>query len=185
MKPYLVLPRGRLRPIAAEDLEDFERLLHRAEVKRFLCDDQVLGRHDVSSILKENLLLDRNGLGLWVIELEQCKFAGVVGLAPVTPVLAQSSIMREQIEVTVALHSELFGQGVAFNALSQIINHAKLGLNLSKVVAAVDLPNTRSHRLLDRAGFISHGQIDGPANPLILYVLELNGKNEKRDSWIV
>ncbi len=42
-------------------------------------------------------------------------------------------------------------------------------LGLTRIVAVVDEPNTRSRRLIERAGFVRTGDAVGPLHRLVLY----------------
>ena len=178
MKPILSLPKGRLRPALATDLLELESLLHEPEVRRFLCDDKVLSRAEVEGILAESLELDDAQLGLWVIESEASEFAGIVGLAPVSPEANVAISMSGGTEPTVAVFPAFAGQGRAYDAMIAVLEHAAETLKLAQLVAAVDRPNIRSHRLMKRLGFQEMGSAPGPAHELVLYRLSFISRNE-------
>ena len=80
MKPCLSVPRGRLRPATADNLDGLVRLLHDEEVRRYLCDDVVLPRETVAAMLARSEQSESHGLGLWVVEhMREC-FVGIAGL---------------------------------------------------------------------------------------------------------
>ena len=81
--------------------------------------------------------------------------------------------MAGGIEPIIALYPEYWGQGLATEAMNSLIGYARVSLELSELVAAVDEPNTRSHRLMESCGFVPAGRTQGPANELILYRLQL------------
>jgi hypothetical protein len=54
------------------------------------------------------------------------------------------------------------GAGIAFAAAQAAMRHGFEGLRLPRIVATVDLPNRRSHRLMERLGFVATGEADGP-----------------------
>ena len=173
MKPCLSMPRGRLRPAMAKNLDSLVRLLHDEEVRRYLCDDIVLPRETVAAMLARSEQLDSRGLGLWVIEhMREC-FAGVAGLQPVSAEAGGAPAMADGVEPIIALNPRYWGQGLAGESLNALILYARGSLGLSRLVAAVDQPNERSHRLMQRCGFTAMGRAPGPANELVLYNLPL------------
>ena len=168
MKPCLSLPRGRLRPATADDLDGLVRLLHDRGVRRYLCDDTVLPRETVAEMLAHSEQLESRGLGLWVIEHMRDGFAGIAGLQPVSTEAGAAPAMAGGVEPLIALDPKYWGQGLAGKALNALILYARGSLGLSRLVAAVDRPNARSHRLMRRCGFTAMGSIPRPAHELVL-----------------
>ena len=173
MKPYLSMPRGRLRPARSGDLDGLVRLLHGEEVRRYLCDNAVLPRETVAKMLERSGQLDSDGLGLWVIELGREDFAGVAGLQPASWEAGAAPEMASGIEPIIAVDPTSWGQGFAGEALDALIDYARGALGLARLVAAVDQPSARSHRLMRRCGFAAIGTAPGPAYELVLYTLPL------------
>lgn len=169
MKPILHIREGALRPARPSDFRPVLELLHGESARRYLCDDKILPRETVEEMLERSSRLDADGLGLWVIEREPGGFAGIVGLEPVCAEVAASPQMASGIEPVIALAPCFEGVGLATDALAAMINHACQTLRLARLVAAVDEPNKRSHRLMQRAGFTVIGKAMGPAHPLVLY----------------
>ena len=173
MKPCLTTPRGRLRPATADDLDGLEKLLHRQEVRRYLCDDSILPRETVAEMLARSDRLEPEGLGLWVIERMGEGFAGIAGLEPVSAEWGKAPSMAGGVEPTIAVAPDYWGQGLAAEALNALILHASETLGLLRLVGAVDQPNARSHRMIQRCGFAVLGKAAGPAHELVLYELLL------------
>ncbi len=173
MKPCLSMPRGRLRPASANDLDGFARLMHDEQVRRYLCDDNVLPRATLAAMLANSKQLDSRGLGLWVVESMRDCFAGITGLQPVSMQASAAPAMVGGVEPIIALNPEHWGQGLAGEALDAMILYARGSLGLSRLVAAVDQPNARSQSLMRRCGFTAMGGAPGPAKELVLYELPL------------
>ena len=171
MKPSLSMPRGRLRPAMADDLDGLVELLHDAAVRRYLCDDTILPRETVAAMLARSEELGSQGLGLWAIELG--RFAGIAGLEPVSAEAGATPAMAGGIEPIIALDPAYWGQGLAGEVVDALIRYARDPLGLARLVAAVDEPNARSHRLMQRCGFTAMGRTPGPAHELVLYALSL------------
>ena len=173
MKPCLSIPGGRLRPATADDLDRLVKLLHEEEVRRYLCDDTVLPRETIAAMLARSDRLDTQGLGLWAIEDTRAGFAGVAGLEPVSDEAGASPTMAGGVEPIIALGPGYWGRGLAAAALGGLVRYARGPLGLSRLVAAVDAPNVRSHRLMLRCGFAVVDRAPGPAHELELYELRL------------
>ncbi len=163
----------------AGNLDGLVRLLHDEAVRRYLCDDIVLPRETVAAMLAHSEQLESHGLGLWVIEDVRERFAGIAGLQPVSAEASTAPVMAGGVEPIIALNPKYWGQGLAGEALNALIRYAQGSLGLSRLVAAVDQPNARSHRLMQRHGFTVMGSTPGPANELVLYELPL-GQAEAR-----
>ncbi|MCR9138311.1 MAG: GNAT family N-acetyltransferase [Alphaproteobacteria bacterium] len=172
MKPCLPFVGGQLRPMQIAHRDHVTRILRHRDVRRFLCDDRQVSREEVTEMLKSSENLEDRGLGLWIIETGHTTVAGVIGLEPVSEILATIPGMAGQIEPVIALDPRHTGGGLATRALNRLISHARTSLQLSGLVAAVDEPNHRSHRLMRRCGFKSTGHADGPAHRLALYAFE-------------
>ena len=177
MKPCLSIPGGRLRPARPDDLDNLLALLHDGAVRRYLCDDTILARETVAEMLARSNRLDPQGFGLWVIEdrREDARddFAGIAGLEPVPTEVGAAPDMAGGVEPIIALDPKVWGKGLAGEALDALILHANESLGLSRLVGAVDRPNARSHRLMQRCGFTVMGRTPGPAYELVLYELRL------------
>lgn len=174
MKPLLQFAGGRLRPARKSHLDQLVRLLGDPDVRRYLCDDRVMSREEVAEMLSSSKQLDEQGLGLWIIEAQASGFAGVIGLEPASASLAALPGMTGQIEPIIALGPDHTGQGLATASLTRLIDHARMSLDLPMLVAAVDEPNLRSHRLMRRCGFKATGKVRGPAHELIVYTLDFD-----------
>lgn len=62
----------------------------------------------------------------------------------------------------IAVSERCWGRGVAFEAARAAMRHGFDVLKLDRIVAGVDLPNQRSHRLMTRLGLTATGETDGP-----------------------
>jgi len=173
MNADLSLPRGRLRPARADDLDVLLKLLHDKDVRRYLCDDTALPRETVAGMLGRSEQLASRGLGLWMIENSSGDVVGVAGLQPVSEEVGTAPTMAGGIEPVIAVNPVSWGRGLAREAMSALIRYARDELGLSQLVAAVDEPNTRSHRLMDHCGFVPIGRTQGPAYELVLYRVQL------------
>jgi ribosomal-protein-alanine N-acetyltransferase len=83
MQPTIETLRLVLTPAVPGDAGRLHVLLAIPEVRRFLCDDRVLGADEVSGLLAEALALADDGLGFWMLVTKAGAFIGLASLMPV------------------------------------------------------------------------------------------------------
>jgi ribosomal-protein-alanine N-acetyltransferase len=168
MLPTLVTPRLTLRPATEADLDALWRLLTDAQVRRYLCDDRVLTRAEVQTILAEDIAHGSAGMGLWLMRGHARDLVGCVGLHPVSSeIVAHAPHLAGEVEPTIALAPDHWGRGLAAEALAAVVAYAFDTLDLERLVAVADEPNERSHLLMQRIGFTPTGTTaTGPCYPL-------------------
>jgi len=172
MLPVLATPRLMLRPATGGDVEALWQMLILPEVRRYLCDDNILPRATVAGLVDEASGLHGRGLGLWVAE-QAGAVAGLVALKPVADVLtALIPALAGEVEPTVALLPRHWGQGLAGEALAGVLAHGFATLGLARIAAICDVPNTASRRMLERAGFRRTGEHPGLKYRLHAWMLE-------------
>jgi RimJ/RimL family protein N-acetyltransferase len=169
MKPTLHRPGFRLVPAMAIDLDRVCALLWDADVRRYLCDDEILPRERIAGFLDDSARLDAQGFGLWTIEPDNGVFAGIVGLMPVAHEAAEHPLMHGGIEPTIAVHRQSWGAGLATRTLDCLLDYARTDHGLDRMVANVDEPNVASHRLMKRCGFRETGRGQGRKYRLVFY----------------
>jgi RimJ/RimL family protein N-acetyltransferase len=135
-----------LRAVELADGDALHAIFTEPGVRQYLFDDALLtragtGRHVAASIAH----------GGWVI-LHGREVIGLTSLRPT----------GEDRELMIAISERHWGRGVAFAAAQAAIRHGFEVLKLPRILAAVDLPNERSHRLMQRLGFVPMGELDGP-----------------------
>jgi ribosomal-protein-alanine N-acetyltransferase len=168
MLPSLATPRLALCPATEADLDALWRLLTDPQVRRYLCDDRMLARAEVQAMLAEDIELGTAGLGLWLLRDREEQFVGCVGLHPVSSEIASHAPhLAGEIDPTIALAPDHWGRGLAAEGLTAVVAYAFKTLGLEHLVAVVDEPNERSHRLMLRVGFTPTGTTaTGPCYPL-------------------
>ncbi len=173
MQPTIETLRLVLTPAVPGDSGRLHALLAAPDVRRFLCDDRVLTTDEVSGLLDEALALAGDGLGFWMLMTRAGAFVGLAGLMPVfAGAVATFPEFTGDIEPTIALTPEAWGQGYAGEALAAAMTHAG-ALGRQRLAALVDAPNMRSHRMVERAGFAMIGTTPGPRHTLVAYVAEI------------
>ena len=135
-----------LRPIARSDADALHALFTETGVRQYLFDDVVLTREETQRHVEAALTHDA-----WAVELH----GPIVGFTSLRPV-------GDGRELMIAISERCWGRGVAFEAARAAMRHGFEVLKLERILAGVDLPNERSHRLMMRLGFTPTGETDGP-----------------------
>lgn len=172
MLPVLATPRLALRPVADCDLDAVWRLLTDADVRRYLCDDKLFDRATVAGIIADCMAHAPAGMGMWVA-LHDGGFAGIVALKPVIPDMVDCAPhLRGEVEPTIALSPELWGKGLAGEALGAVLRHGFETLDFPRIAAVCDVPNLASARMLGRAGFRGTGEYPGVYYRILTWMLD-------------
>lgn len=159
----------RLVPVAVADEDRLCHLLWHPDVRRYLCDDVVLSREAVRQSIAESLD-PSSGSAYWRITTNEEPFAGMVGLRPPsTASLALRAIGWRSRELVIALDPRFWGRGLAQEAVAAMTDYSAGDGVTFALVASVDGPNARSHKLMQRCGFQVLGCVAGPAHPLTVY----------------
>jgi RimJ/RimL family protein N-acetyltransferase len=157
-------------PMRAEDVGKLWRMLRLPDVRRYLCDDQLLPRAFVEELAAQTRALAPAGLGLRILR-DRAGFAGFVAIKPVPEeVAACIPEFRGELEVSVALHPRCWGQGYAQEAIAAALEDWRRNGDGRRVVAVADVPNTRSRRMLARLGFVETGEHGGSHYRLVSFL---------------
>ena len=135
-----------LRPVELGDGDALHAIFTEPGVRQYLFDDILLTREETQKHVAAALTHDA-----WIVELDG-QVAGFVSLRPV----------GQDRELMIAISERCWGRGVAFEAARAAMRHGFEVLKLDRILAGVDLPNERSHRLMARLGFRPTGETDGP-----------------------
>lgn len=135
-----------LRPLVPSDADALHVLFTEPGVRQYLFDDILLTREETQKHVEAALTHDA-----WVVELNGL----VVGFVSLRPA-------GNDRELTIVVSERCWGRGVAFEAARAAMGHGFDVLKLDRILACVDLPNERSHRLMARLGFRPTGETDGP-----------------------
>ena len=112
-----------------------------------------------------------DGLGYWSIfaKVRPDHFLGWILLIP-------EDGTGPEIEIGWRLHPDHWGQGIANEAASVIVDHAFSGLELRRVVADIDAYNRASRRLAEKLGMTDDKMIDG----YVRYVMTLEAYSARQ-----
>ncbi|MEW6272624.1 MAG: GNAT family N-acetyltransferase [Thermodesulfobacteriota bacterium] len=86
----------------------------------------------------------RDGFGLWIVDTEERRFAGVCGLRRVPG--------TADLEVLYSIEPALWGRGLATEAARAVVAWTFERLDLPRVLGGVDAPNAASRRVLEKLG---------------------------------
>ena len=142
-----------LRAVESGDGDALHAVFTEPGVRQFLFDDTLLSRAETQGHVEAACQQ-----AAWTI-LQDGDVVGLVALRP-------SGNDRELI---IAVSERHWGRGIAFEASRRAMRHGFETLKLDRLVAAVDLPNERSHRLMVRLGFTARGERPGPKFRLRTY----------------
>jgi RimJ/RimL family protein N-acetyltransferase len=157
-----------LRLAGAGDLDAFHGLLVDPEVRRFLCDGEVLDRARAAEVLARHVAEGAEGLGLWMILLDGAA-VGFAGLSRVPPATSDRPGVVGEVEPVVGLAPAVWGRGLASAALAALLAHADGALGLARTVGIADAPNLRSRRMLVRAGYVAFAEGPGAFGALVFH----------------
>ena len=157
--PTLRTARLELRAVRTDDAAVLHDIFTQPGVRQFLFDDQVLQRQDTDRLVES--WLNRNA---WVIHrpIEGDRI-GAIALTPIGAATARyQPTLADSVELVIAIAEQSWGWGIAVEAGTAVVAHGFDTMGLDRIVAVVDLPNTRSHLLMKRLGFLPREESDGP-----------------------
>ncbi len=135
-------------------------------MRQYLLDDSVVSREWVrDEIVASDGRFAKLGAGLWAVRL--AGEPGIIGF-----VGFREFFEPPQLQLLYALLPEHSGQGVATEVADAVCGHAFDKLGFTEIVAATDIPNEASARVLVRLGMsLDRKTPDGPAGTAF-YVLD-------------
>jgi RimJ/RimL family protein N-acetyltransferase len=161
----LATPRLKLRPCHPADIDALHRLWTDPGVRKYLWDDEVIS-HELAGEIVANSIDDfaTRGFGHWIItRKEQNELIGWAGLREFGTMPA--------IEVLYGITPACWGQGLAVEATRAILHYGFTRLNLSRIYAGTDAPNTASLRVMEKLGMRFDKRIQDNGSEAIYYVL--------------
>lgn len=172
MLPVLTTRHLTLQGAGPADLDALRQLLVDPQVRRYLCDDRILSRAEVQSMLTESMEQAAAGMGIWMLRGHGGTLWGCIGLHPVSrEIVSHAPYLDDEVQPAIALAPDCWGRGHATEALAAVVAYAFETLGLERLVAVVDEPNHASQRLMGRVGFTPTGSTSGPCYPLRTYRL--------------
>ena len=156
-------------PVAPGDLDALCALLHPPDVRRYLCDDELIAREDVARTIGDSLD-PSSSTAFWRIPAPDGATLGLVRVKPPSTALMRlRPIGWRSLELHVAIDPAHWGQGLARAAIEAIAAYAARDGVTFALLAGVDAPNERSHRLMRGCGFAELGRVPGPVHEIVVY----------------
>ncbi|GAA0329272.1 GNAT family protein [Bacillus carboniphilus] len=154
IKPFLAGERVYLRPVQKSDYETIHTVTQDSEIRR------LTGTQDFLTYAKierayEAFALEKNRFDLMIVLKENDQIIGDLALLDIDYLNRTSS-------VRIAIHQEEYmGNGYGTEALSLILNHAFMSLNIRRVGLNVYAFNARAISSYQKLGFRQEGIIRG------------------------
>ncbi|HYE85091.1 MAG TPA: GNAT family N-acetyltransferase [Vicinamibacterales bacterium] len=153
-------------PVSAQALDAFHSLVQDAHVRRYLMDGEVFPRDWTEARIHDSqALFERRAVGLWLVRdrasSELVGFCGFLEMPAVDP----------EPQLVYAMFERFTGQGYATEMAQAVIAYARHHAGFTNIVAAVDTPNERSIRVLEKLGFERTGTLPGAFGETIRYRL--------------
>jgi RimJ/RimL family protein N-acetyltransferase len=149
---FLKTSRTYIRPFIQEDLDELSQLCTCAEAMHFIPPHfSPETREQVDTRLQKYLdHYEEHGISIGHVANNEGKFMGRAGFYFIPEV--------NQYEIAYSLLPEYWGQGLATEICSALLDYAYNTLNLDKVCARVTPGHTASENVLAKTGFIAMGE---------------------------
>jgi ribosomal-protein-alanine N-acetyltransferase len=163
--PALSTERLQLRPFSSENAEALHAVFVDPGVRRYLLDDQVVERDWVEKEIADSAARFEGGsLGLWsVARTGAGAVIGFVGF--------REFFEPPQLQLLYGLLPSAWGEGLATEAAAAVVRYAFVEVGVSQIVAATDLPNRASERVMRRLGMSFLEVIANRGQPTLFYRL--------------
>ena len=170
IRDRILTARLALRELAIDDAPFVLQLLNDPSFLRYIGDRGVRNLEEAQRYIVKGMVrsYERHGFGLWLVELREDghRPIGLCGL-----------VSREGLpapDIGFALLPDWWSQGLALEAATAVMEHARRVVGLARVLAIASLQNESSVRLLNRLGFRFDSEIrmPGEAQPVGLFVCE-------------
>lgn len=141
-----------LRQFTVYDAQFILKLLNEPSFIRYIGDKQVRNLEDAGAYILNGPVAsyERNGFGLYMVELRESY----------TPIGMCGFLKREELpdpDIGFAFVPEFWSKGYAFEAAAALLQDAREGLKLRRILAITSLDNEASIKLLERLGFRFEG----------------------------
>jgi RimJ/RimL family protein N-acetyltransferase len=169
----LLTPRILLRRWRDDDLDAFAEITAQPEVMRWIRDGRVLDREGAAERLDAyRRHWEEHGFGLYALVVRQTgELAGFTGLA--VPTFLPEILPA--VEIGWRLGRRHWGQGLATEAARAVVNHARDGLGLDRLVSIHQVGNDASARVMIKIGMHLERETTEPSGgrPVRVYAMDL------------
>ena len=179
ISPEIETARLKFRPFTLDDVDDIHQMWTHPDVRKYLCDDKIIARDRVVSVVEESIAsFQNNRFGLWAVFLrEQEILVGFGGFWYFyTP---------PQLELMYGVAPEYWNQGFATEIAQATIKYGFEQLGFERIMASADAPNLASLRVMQKAGMKFDSQAHVNNLDLVYYSISraefetnIRGENE-------
>jgi ribosomal-protein-alanine N-acetyltransferase len=151
----LTTARTTLRPLGSHDVPAMHALWTDAGVRKYLWDDIIIPLEHAAEVVAASIVsFEQHRFGMWAVtDNASGELAGFCGLR-----LSEEGVP----ELLYGFYPRYWGKGYATETAKAVLAHAFLTLGCSEVVAATDVPNEASVRVLERLmRFERRGTLNG------------------------
>jgi ribosomal-protein-alanine N-acetyltransferase len=150
--PEIETERLRMRPFSQEHLDKLSRIYNEPGVRKFLWDDEPVSPEMTRETIDASIESFANeGFGLWVlIDKRRDEVIGFCGL--------RHALHTTGIELLYAMTTERWGGGFTTEAARACLRHAFEQTNLNRIIAAANIENIASYKVLEKAGMKHDGR---------------------------
>jgi ribosomal-protein-alanine N-acetyltransferase len=134
-----------LRPVESDDVDALHALWTDPAVRKYLWDDVIISREQVAAVVAASGAdFAAHRFGLWAVhEKTTGAWTGFCGVR---------SSEAGGPELLYGMWPRYWGQGLATEAAQAVLSYVFVTLDVPEVVAATDVPNHASVRVLERLG---------------------------------
>jgi ribosomal-protein-alanine N-acetyltransferase len=145
--------RLRLRPFAAEDLDDLHQLWTDPEVRRYLFDGEIIPRERVEAEIAASIShFETHGFGLWsVFPKDSYELIGFCGY--------RFFHDPPELQLLYGMSPARWGRGLTTEAARAMIRYGFEELGFTRIIASADAPNAASLRVMEKSGMAFEKQI--------------------------
>lgn len=154
MKPIAITGRLKIRKFVLSDAKFIVKLVNQPDWLKHIGERNIKTSSDAIKYLKFGpiAMYGNHGFGLFAVEhILDGKLIGMCGLL--------KREILEDIDIGFAFLPEYYGCGYGIEATQAVIDFARNTLGLSRLAAVVNPENTRSIKLLTKAGFVYQCQM--------------------------
>ncbi len=155
-----------LAPLTSEEQTPLHALFTDPDVRRYLLDDQIVPEEWVGGEIERSYALFAElGCGLWSIRRRSdAEIVGFVGF--------RHFFEPPELQLVYGLHPACWGAGLATEAARAVLRYVFGRLGFERVVAATDIPNEASVRVMNRLGMVKDKETDDGEAGTVFYTLD-------------
>jgi [ribosomal protein S5]-alanine N-acetyltransferase len=157
-KPMLETERLVLRPLSADEVDSLHRISKEPNVRLYLWDNEPVSEATVKDIIAQSdRMLSEEKIGVFGVRMrgreDLLGFCGFVRLEGM-----------QEPELWYELTQKVWGRGIATEAAWACLRYAFEEVDMERVIAGADAPNTASLRVIEKLGMRYLGNIN-PSSP--------------------